>query len=57
MTNTFTHVKRHYPLIIAAGGAVLVGMGVLILTGEFTILNAKANALLQGTGLANLTSI
>lgn len=57
MTNAFTHVKRHFPLIIAAGGAVLVAMGVLILTGEFTILNAKANALLQGTGLANLTSI
>jgi len=51
MTNAFARVKRHFPVIIVAGGVVLVGMGLLILTGEFTILNAKANALLQGTGL------
>jgi len=57
MTNAFGHVKKHFPIIIALGGAVLVAMGLLILTGEFTILNAKANALLQGTGLENLTSI
>ena len=56
MTSAFAWVKRHYPLIIGAGGAILVAMGVLILTGEFTILNAKANSLLQGTGL-NFTSI
>jgi len=56
-TNTFARVKRHFPLVIAVGGVVLVGMGLLILTGEFTILNAKANTLLQGTGLNNITSI
>jgi cytochrome c-type biogenesis protein len=44
-------VKRHFPVVIAVGGAVMVGLGVLILTGEFTVLNAKANSLLQGTGL------
>jgi cytochrome c-type biogenesis protein len=55
-TATFARVKRHFPVIIALGGAVLIGMGVLILTGEFTILNAKANSLLQDTGL-NFTSI
>lgn len=44
-------VKRHYGVVIGLGGAVMVALGVLILTGEFTILNAKANLLLQGTGL------
>jgi cytochrome c-type biogenesis protein len=51
MTNALTVVKRHFPLIIATGGVVMIGLGVLILTGEFTVLNAKANVLLQGTGL------
>jgi cytochrome c-type biogenesis protein len=57
MTSVFARVKRHFPLIIGAGGVVLVAMGVLILTGEFTILNAKANSLLQGTGLNFATNI
>jgi len=51
MTNALTVVKRHFPLIIGIGGAVMIVLGLLILTGEFTILNAKANTLLQGTGL------
>jgi len=51
MTTAFARVKRHFPAIIATGGVVLIAMGVLIWTGEFTILNAKANTLLQGTGL------
>jgi cytochrome c-type biogenesis protein len=50
-TETLTVVKRHFPLIIGIGGAVMIVLGLLILTGEFTILNAKANSLLQGTGL------
>src|SRR5271169_5087606 len=51
MTNALTVVKRHFPVIIAIGGAVMIVLGLLILTGEFTMLNAKANGLLQGTGL------
>ncbi|HYM54532.1 MAG TPA: cytochrome c biogenesis protein CcdA [Solirubrobacteraceae bacterium] len=51
MTNALTVVKRHFPVIIAVGGAVMIVLGLLIVTGEFTILNAKANTLLQGTGL------
>jgi cytochrome c-type biogenesis protein len=50
MTSALAVVKRHFPVIIAAGGAVMIVLGVLILTGEFTILNARANELLQGTG-------
>jgi cytochrome c-type biogenesis protein len=56
MTNALTVVKRHFPVIIAVGGAVMILLGILIVTGEFTILNAKANTLLQGTGL-NVSSI
>jgi cytochrome c-type biogenesis protein len=51
MTNALAVVKRHFPLIIATGGLVMIALGVLIFTGEFTVLNAKANLLLQGTGL------
>ena len=55
-TTTLDVVKRHFPLIIATGGAVMITLGLLILTGEFTVLNAKANTLLQGTGL-NVSNI
>jgi cytochrome c-type biogenesis protein len=51
MASALAFVKRHFPVVIALGGAVMLALGVLILTGEFTILNAKANTLLQGTGL------
>ena len=40
MTSALTVVKRHFPVIIATGGAVMIALGVLILTGEFTILNS-----------------
>ena len=51
MTNALGVIKRHFPLVIGIGGAVMICIGVLILTGEFTVLNSKANTLLQGTGL------
>jgi cytochrome c-type biogenesis protein len=51
MTVALSVVKRHFPVIIAAGGAIMIVLGVLILTGEFTILNSQANSLLRGTGL------
>jgi cytochrome c-type biogenesis protein len=50
MTLALAVVKRHFPVIIGVGGAVMIVLGVLIITGEFTILNARANELLQGTG-------
>ena len=52
MTNALTVVKRHFPVIIGIGGVVMIGLGLLILTGEFTTLNAQANGLLEGTGLS-----
>jgi cytochrome c-type biogenesis protein len=51
MTGALAIVKRHFPVIIAIGGAVLIALGLLILTGEFTILNAKAQQLTQDLGL------
>ena len=50
-TEALAVVKRHFPVVIGIGGAVMIVLGVLILTGEFTTLNAQANSLLQGTGL------
>ena len=50
-TNALAVVRRHFPIVIGLGGAVMIALGLLILTGEFTILNAKANTLLHGTGL------
>ncbi len=49
-------VKRHYPVVIGAGGLVLIGMGLLIWTGEFTQLNITVNNWLQDLGLPNLNS-
>jgi len=54
MTLALTVVKRHFPVIIAVGGAVMIVLGVLILTGEFTILNAKTNELASSLGLTGV---
>lgn len=43
MTAALNIVKRHFPLIIGLGGAVMIALGVLILTGEFTVLNTWAS--------------
>ncbi len=57
MTTAFSFVKRHYAVIVAAGGAILVVMGVLIVTGELTRLNIEAQRLLDNLGLDFLTGI
>jgi cytochrome c-type biogenesis protein len=51
MTSAFAVVKRHFPVIIGVGGAVLIVMGVLIWTGELFQLNIKAQQLLESLGL------
>ncbi|GAC1320243.1 MAG: cytochrome c biogenesis protein CcdA [Thermoleophilaceae bacterium] len=51
MTGAFRRVREHFALIMAAGGAVLIAMGVLIWTGELFVLNLKAQELLNGIGL------
>ncbi len=50
-TGALAVVRRHFPVVIGAGGAVMIALGLLIITGEFATLNSEANALLQGTGL------
>jgi cytochrome c-type biogenesis protein len=50
MTNALAVVKRHFPVIIGAGGLVMIALGVLILTGEFTVLNSYVNRVLPSVG-------
>jgi cytochrome c-type biogenesis protein len=51
MTTAFAVVKRHYQAIVAVGGVILIGMGVLIWTGELFQLNIEAQNWLSGLGL------
>ena len=55
-TSAFAVVKRHYPVVIGVGGAVLIAMGVLIWTGEFTQLNITVNHWLNTLGLPDFNS-
>jgi cytochrome c-type biogenesis protein len=57
MTSAFAVVKRHYQLIVAIGGLILIAMGVLIWTGELTRLNGEAQSWLSGLGLNFFESI
>jgi cytochrome c-type biogenesis protein len=56
VTSALAVVKRHYPVVIVGGGAVLIAMGVLIWTGEFTQLNITVNHWLQSLGLPDFNS-
>ena len=51
MTTAFDAVKRHYPVIIATGGVILIAMGVLIWTNQFVHLNIEAQKWLSRLGL------
>ena len=51
MTLVFGWVKRHYGLIVAAGGGVLIAMGVLMWTGQLTVLNNESQSLLHSLGI------
>ena len=55
-TSAFSVVRRHYPVVIGAGGVVLIGMGILIWTGEFTQLNITVDHWLQTLGLPDFNS-
>jgi cytochrome c-type biogenesis protein len=50
-TTAFAAIKRHYSLIMGAGGAILIAMGILILTGSFTDLNIQAQKWTSDLGL------
>jgi cytochrome c-type biogenesis protein len=51
MTTAFDVVKRHYQLIVATGGLILIAMGTLILTDQLTDLNIEAQKLMTNLGL------
>ena len=51
MTTVFSWVKRHYGVIVFTGGAVLIAMGVLMWTGELSVLNTQAQNGLNSLGI------
>jgi cytochrome c-type biogenesis protein len=51
MTTAFTVVKRHYQVIVAIGGVILIVMGILIWTGEITQLNGEIVSWAEGLGI------
>jgi cytochrome c-type biogenesis protein len=51
MTTAFAVVKRHYSVIVATGGAILIAMGVLIWTGEYRQLNIEAQSWMSELGI------
>ncbi len=55
-TAAFAVVKRHYAVVIGVGGAVLIAMGVLIWSGEFTTLNITVSHWLQSLGLPDFNA-
>jgi len=55
-TSAFNVVRRHYGVVIGVGGVVLVGTGILIFTGQFTVLNIHVSDALHTLGLPNISS-
>jgi cytochrome c-type biogenesis protein len=51
MTTAFAVVKRHYQAIVAVGGLILIGMGILILNGELFQLNSEIQNWAEGAGI------
>lgn len=47
----FQRLKRHWAVVQAGSGAVLIAMGALVLTGELFRLNIEAQQLLERLGL------
>jgi cytochrome c-type biogenesis protein len=56
-TAAFRWLRDRYLIITAISGAVLIAMGVMLITGELTTLNAKAQDALNGMGLNFLTGL
>ncbi len=57
MTTAFAVVKRHYSVIIAVGGLILIAMGILILTGELERINIEIQSWMNRTGFDFLNSV
>ena len=57
MTSVFAVVRRHFRIVIGAGGLVLIGMGALIWSGEMFQLNIQAQNALNSLGINFFNSI
>jgi cytochrome c-type biogenesis protein len=57
MTSLFAVIKRHFRLVIGAGGIVLIAMGALIWSGELFQLNIQAQQILNSLGIDFFNSI
>ena len=57
MTTAFAVIKRHYGLIIAFGGVILIVMGVLIWTGELYRINVEIQNWMSESGLDFWSSV
>jgi cytochrome c-type biogenesis protein len=56
-TTAFGWLRRHYVLITALSGLILIGMGILMVTGELTRFNGQAREWLHAVGLDFLYNI
>ena len=50
-TTAFRWLRQHYVIITAVSGAVLIVMGILMISGELTRLNGEAQRLMESVGL------
>ena len=50
VTAALNVVKRHYPVVIGLGGVILIGMGILIWTDQFQVLNQHVSNWLNALG-------
>ena len=57
MTTAFGPIKRHFPVVIGVGGAVLITMGLLVWTGQLFQLNIRAQEFLDSLGLNFFNSV
>lgn len=51
MSQLLKPIRNHYGLVIGAGGVILIGMGILVITGELFRLNIEIQQWLEGLGL------
>ena len=56
-TEAFRWLRDHYLTVTFISGAILIVMGVLILTGELTRLNIEAQQFLQSIGLDGIYNL
>jgi len=56
-TVAFRWLRDHYLVVTAVSGAILIAMGVLLVSGELTALNSEAQRLLDKVGIADLYNL